>query len=230
MRDDIDDCTRVFVVTGLRFYRDALTSALAQGRDVEVVGSAGGLGEALAMLPTARPTAILVDVSLSGGLAAIRQLAEVEGAKVLALGVADVEGDVLACAEAGASAYVTRDQTLTALHEAVRAVGRDEAPCTARMAATLLRRIATLARERRPPSPAGRLTERELEILGLIDLGLSNKQIARRLFIEVSTVKNHVHNILEKLGVERRGEAAARLRGATPGSGAGHLAGAAGQA
>jgi DNA-binding NarL/FixJ family response regulator len=80
------------------------------------------------------------------------------------------------------------------------------------MAASLFQRIATLALERSPQSIESRLTARELEILDLIDQGLSNKEIARRLTIELSTVKNHVHNILEKLNVSRRSEAAARAR------------------
>ena len=78
--------------------------------------------------------------------------------------------------------------------------------------------MATLARQRSSGLPDARLTERELEVAGLIVEGLSNKQIARRLVIKVSTVKNHVHNILEKLSVSSRGEAAARLRGRVVGS------------
>jgi DNA-binding NarL/FixJ family response regulator len=80
------------------------------------------------------------------------------------------------------------------------------------VAAVLLRRVATLAAEREG-DPAASLTIREREILDLIDEGLSNKQIAQRLCIEVPTVKNHVHNLLEKLGVQSRHEAAALVRG-----------------
>ena len=80
------------------------------------------------------------------------------------------------------------------------------------MAATLFLRIATLAAEGAHQPPLNRLTSREHEIVLLIEEGLSNKQIARRPQIEVATVKNHVHHILEKLGVAGRGEAAARLR------------------
>jgi DNA-binding NarL/FixJ family response regulator len=80
------------------------------------------------------------------------------------------------------------------------------------MAAALFRRLATLAAGRAPAAGAQQLTTREREILRLIDGGLSNKEIAGRLSIEVATVKNHVHNILEKLHVRTRTEAAARLR------------------
>ncbi len=82
--------------------------------------------------------------------------------------------------------------------------------CTPRIAALLLRRVAEAAAPR--SSGLERLTPRETEIVDLIEQGLSNKQIARRLSIELATVKNHVHNILEKLEVARRGEAVARVR------------------
>jgi DNA-binding NarL/FixJ family response regulator len=91
-------------------------------------------------------------------------------------------------------------------------VVRDEMACSPRIAAALLRRVASLAVERSPWPSGARLTARELEVLGLIDEGLSNKQIAGRLCIELATVKNHVHNILEKLQVGRRSEAALQVR------------------
>jgi two-component system, NarL family, nitrate/nitrite response regulator NarL len=82
-------------------------------------------------------------------------------------------------------------------------------PCSPKLAATLLRRVAALAQEQRSPSALDSLTIRERQIVGLIGDGLSNKEIASGLKIEVATVKNHVHNILEKLNVTRRSEAAA---------------------
>ena len=90
-------------------------------------------------------------------------------------------------------------------------VARGEMLCSPRLAATLLRRVATLARGTRRLGPV-QLTPRELEIVELIDEGLSNKAIATRLSIELATVKNHVHNILEKLEVSSRAAAAARVR------------------
>jgi DNA-binding NarL/FixJ family response regulator len=89
---------------------------------------------------------------------------------------------------------------------------RGEALFSPRMAASLLRRVAALAATQPSPSAQVRLTPRERDIMRLLDEGLSNKEIAQRLGIEVATVKNHVHNILEKLQVHRRGEAAAWSR------------------
>jgi DNA-binding NarL/FixJ family response regulator len=93
----------------------------------------------------------------------------------------------------------------------ITSVSRDELLCSPRVAAALLRRVGALANGVRRPHATDGLTSRECEILGLIKEGLSNKEIAVRLHIEVATVKNHVHNLLEKLQVASRAEAASRL-------------------
>ena len=139
----------------------------------------------------------------------------VPAAAVVALGVRETEDEVVACAEAGVAGYVTREHTLADLIAALDALARGEAPCPPRAAAMLLRRVSALAAERRPaPSGVDELTNREREILDLICDGLTNKQIGQLLFIELPTVKNHVHNILEKLQVRGRREAAALARAA----------------
>jgi two-component system nitrate/nitrite response regulator NarL len=96
----------------------------------------------------------------------------------------------------------------------VRSVTRGETLCSPRIAATLFRRVAALAADRRvgDERTLRRLTRRERQIVDLIADGLSNKEIAHRLQIEFATVKNHVHNILEKLQVTRRADAVAALR------------------
>jgi len=101
-------------------------------------------------------------------------------------------------------------------------VMRDELPCSARAAASLFREVATLSRRGADRSgernAVPRVSRRELEVARLIDRGLTNKQIARTLGIEPATVKNHVHNLCDKLRVHRRGAAAARLRAAWRGA------------
>ena len=125
---------------------------------------------------------------------------------MVALAVPEVEREVIACAEAGVAGYVTREGSSKMSSKRSRA--SRAARCSARRGwpRRCSQRVATLALERSPGS-IERLTRRELEILDLIDQGLSNKEIARRLDDELSTVKNHVHNVLEKLNVSRRGEA-----------------------
>ena len=91
-----------------------------------------------------------------------------------------------------------------------------ELPCSPGVAGALLRRVAALAAERRGECGLERLTAREVEVLRLIERGLANREIAAQLCIELRTVKNHVHRILEKLGVDRRGQAAALMRAGVP--------------
>jgi two-component system nitrate/nitrite response regulator NarL len=128
--------------------------------------------------------------------------------------VPELEQEILECAEAGVAGYVTRNGSLADLIATIESVGRDEIIVSPRVAAALVRRLALLAAERRGPSARRALTSRERDVVMLLEGGLSNKEIAERLCIEVTTVKHHVHNILKKLRVSRRGEAAAKLRGA----------------
>ena len=118
----------------------------------------------------------------------------------------------LACAEAGVAAFVTRDTSLDGLTATLECVAQGGARCSPRATAALLRRLASLADGRPPATRGAQLTPREREILTLIDQGRSNKQIARQLQIQLATVKNPVHSVLEKLQVERRGAAAAAMR------------------
>jgi len=119
---------------------------------------------------------------------------------------------VLAMAEAGASGYVALDGSIEDLAAVVDSVSRGETLCSPVIAATLFHRVATLTRERQPEPIEETLTAREVDVLRLIEEGRSNKEIASALYIEIPTVKNHVHRILEKLNVHRRAEAAARAR------------------
>jgi DNA-binding NarL/FixJ family response regulator len=150
---------------------------------------------------------------MTKGVDAVRALAAAApDVKLVVLAVPEVEGEVIAFAEAGASAYVTPDGSIDDLASVVLSVERGEVLCSPEMAAGLFRRVGVLARESQLDPIEEKLTTRELEVLRLIEEGLSNKQIATALSIELPTVKNHVHRILEKLHVKRRSEAAARAR------------------
>ena len=142
---------------------------------------------------------------------AIRRVAANTDAPVVALGALADEEHVVALAELGVLGFVEPDADLDALVAAVAGAARGEAVFPPRIATTLLRRVSSLGVRRRTVDAAA-LTMRESQVAGLIAEGLSNKEIAARLCIEVATVKNHVHNILEKLGVNRRFDAVARLR------------------
>jgi two-component system nitrate/nitrite response regulator NarL len=134
--------------------------------------------------------------------------------KVVAITLGDTEAEVVQLAEAGVAGYVLPDGSLDDLTIAVESAVRGELYCPPRVAFTLLRRVGAIAlgsvtarKEEAASSPVHELTGREREILQLVDQGMSNKQIARQLGIEVATTKNHVHNILRKLHVHRRIEA-----------------------
>jgi DNA-binding NarL/FixJ family response regulator len=159
---------------------------------------------------------VLVDADLPGAGALVREVAQRPcDPKVGVLGVEEAREEILPLVEAGITGYVTREGSIADLFASVECAVRGESVASPRMVATLMKQVASLTRERRSSQEAGILTTRERQIAGLIEEGLSNRDIARRLEIELPTVKNHVHNILEKLHVHRRGEAAARLRTAS---------------
>jgi two-component system, NarL family, nitrate/nitrite response regulator NarL len=205
--------TRVLILAEVGVHREALAGSLDGDRRCDVVGVAPGLDEALAALEEVGPEIVLVDMPTPADANAVRTLAAAApDIKVVALAVPEVESDVIALAEAGAAGYVGREASTDDLVAAVEAVSRGETLCSPGLAATLFRRVATLAHEPRLEPMEERLTTRELEVLRLIDEGLSNKEIANALSIELTTVKNHVHHILKKLDVRRRTAAAARAR------------------
>jgi DNA-binding NarL/FixJ family response regulator len=205
---------RVLIVADIRLYRDGLAEALARRETLQVAGTAACGEDAITALDAYRPDVVLVDMAMLEGQGTARTLLEhAPAVRIVALAVPELEREVLGCAELGVSGLVPRDASLDDLVVALECAARGEVRCTPRMAAAILRRLASLAAERGGPRLEVVLTVREREVTELIDRGLSNKEIARRLGIELATVKNHVHNILEKLQVHRRGEAAARVRG-----------------
>ena len=202
---------QVVIVAPTRLYRDGVARVLDSSPALNVAGTAQDAESGAALVTRAAPDVVLVDVALTRSLPGLVAAAH---AKVIAFGVAHDEEQVIACAEAGVHGYVECDATLADLERVLRGAVRDEAVCAPWMTGALLRRVGTLARDRDgEPAAVQRLTMREREVMALVDEGLSNKQIARHLSIELPTVKNHVHNVLEKLEVHGRLEAAARVRG-----------------
>jgi two-component system, NarL family, nitrate/nitrite response regulator NarL len=204
----------VLVVADISLYRDGLAQALDYREGIHVIGTAASSLQALESVANLRPEVVLVDVATTSGFAAMRSVGEaLPDAKIVALALPDSDDDVVAYAEAGASGCVSRNGTLADVEAVITSVARGEALLSPKVTAGVLRRLSDLAAERSSPAPDVRLTSREFEIVELLAEGLSNKEIAQRLTIAVSTVKNHVHSILDKLQVTRRGEAVAQLRG-----------------
>jgi two-component system nitrate/nitrite response regulator NarL len=201
---------RVHVISTVALFREGLAEVVGRRDGIEIDGTGAD--------PDAVPGAaavVVLDVSGFDVAEVAKRIAGRTAARVIAINVAAREQDVIACAEAGLACCLTPEASLDDLVGAIASVGRGEAPCSPWTAAVLLRRVATLASERRVPvaaAPTFRLTPRELDIVELVEQGFSNKEIARELCIELPTVKNHMHRILEKLGVPCRSEAAALAR------------------
>jgi len=211
---------RVLIIHRNRLFREGLAFVLAQQEAMTVVGSVAEVGGVLGGLEMLCPDVVLLDLCLPGreGLGEIRQICGVlPKAKILMMGLTELQSDVLACIEAGAKGYLPQEASLEDLLNHIQAVAAGEALCSPTVASLLFSRVAEAGRERDLRQVLGlpSLTRRELEIITLIEGGLSNKEIAVRLRIEVQTVKNHIHNILEKLRVDGRREAVrfARERG-----------------
>jgi len=209
--DRSSSAIRIVLLSDVRLHREGLALVLAGTSGIEVVATAVH-GDARDALARHAPDIALVDLATDDDLSAVRSLvAATPHVSFVVLAVPELEQAILDCAEAGIAGYVTRDGSLAELVTTIQTVARGEAHYPADMVARLLRRIA--ARPHVRPSVRATLTSRERQVAALLEAGLSNKEIARRLSIELPTVKNHVHNILEKLGVSRRGEAVAKLRG-----------------
>jgi two-component system, NarL family, nitrate/nitrite response regulator NarL len=196
----------------VRLHRDALADALGRTSDLRVLAAGRTRDEVRSAVERLQPDVVVVDLD-NRSLDVVGELVA-GGAPVVGVLSSDEDEELVALAELGLAGFVQQDDSVEDLKEAVRAAARGEVRCSPRTTAVLLRHIAKLAAERDNGHhlDAALLTRRELEVVGLMEAGLSNKQIAAELHIELPTVKHHVHHILEKLDVSHRGEAAARAR------------------
>lgn len=198
---------KVLVVTSIRLYRDGVADALRQFVDVERAMTAATGAEAIVAISKSDCDVVLVDMSLSDSADTVRALVVARPTvKVVALGVLEDDPGLAAYAELGVCGYVSRDASIDELGEALRSALRGEAPCSGRIAAGLLRHIAFQARSHLKSHVPLQLTCRERDILSLLENEMTNKEIARALDISLSTVKNHVHSVLVKMGAAHRHE------------------------
>jgi DNA-binding NarL/FixJ family response regulator len=195
-----------------KLFRECLGSMLGDCEGFRVVDHADGLAAAVGRIRREPPEVILIDLGTADEetLERLREIThDAPELKVIVLGLPEVEEEILRCIEAGVSGYVLKESSIEELREAIQKVLRGEAICSPQITGTLFSHLAALAREQRGCERLAGfdLTPREGEILELIAESLSNKEIAERLCLSLYTVKNHVHNILEKLQVSCRGEA-----------------------
>lgn len=198
---------QVLVISEIRFFREGLATWLDADHRFGV-DAAAAPAEAIRVMGRLSPDVVLVHMSVPDGPELIRALRTVAPrVATIALGVAEDEGSVVAWAEAGIAGYVPADGSMAQVADAVQLVAGGAAACPAEVAAVLLRRVAGLAANRTTATTATNavaLTAREAEVARLVQSGLSNQEISRRLTISLPTVKNHVHHILGKLKVDSR--------------------------
>jgi len=199
---------RVLAVDDHPIFLDGLRAALRVD-DIDVVGEARSADDAVLAAAELEPDLVLMDLQLpGGGLEAIRAiLAARAGARVLVLTMSEDQRTVSAAVQAGASGYLVKGADRTTLLDAVRAVAAGNAFFGAGVAASVLASMA-----RAEPLAFPQLTDREREVLELLGEGLTNAAIGHRLFVAPKTVRNHVSNVLSKLGVEDRESAGSLAR------------------
>ena len=201
------DKIRVMIVDDHAVVRQGLRSFLELQDDIEVVGEAADGAEAVAVAKETLPDVILMDLVMPGmdGVAATRAISTaVPSARVLVLTSFSEDEKVFASIKAGAHGYLMKDVLPPELVKAIRTVHRGEAQLHPEIARKLMNEFSSPA----PVQPKHDLTERELEVLRLIAQGKSNKEIAEELVLSEKTVKTHVSNILQKLHLSDRTQAA----------------------
>jgi two-component system nitrate/nitrite response regulator NarL len=208
----------ILIIDDVLLSREMLAQLLRNKSWAHEIMTASDAATAVHAVSSATVDVVLMSLSSREGLMTL-QVVRHAAPEVPMIATAATESDdeIIACAESGVLGFVPREGSIGDIEDAVAGVIRGEAVCSPAVSAALLRRIAVPTDTPFDDSHdqyrgSNLLTPREREVLLLIERGLSNKDIARDLGIEVRTVKNHVHNLLEKLQVGRRGEAAARLR------------------
>jgi DNA-binding NarL/FixJ family response regulator len=197
---------RLLIVDDHPIVREGLVAVLEDEPGLVIAGTAGSAEEGLRLARQVQPDVVLLDLELPGmsGVEAIPQLvAEGIGARVIVLTAYDTDDRVFGALQAGASGYLLKGATATEIIRAVRAVAAGGSALEPRVAARLVDAV------RAPHRSAGRLTDRERQVLRLVAEGLPNKQIARALGITERTVKFHIASASRRLGAENRAQAAA---------------------
>ncbi|KWX60703.1 two-component system response regulator [Mycobacterium sp. NAZ190054] len=205
--------SRVLIIDDCTLNRENLAAAFSSS-GAGTVSVAWDLPSLFTALTTTPPGLVLLNINTRDSVVLLHAVFEVNPrTRVIVLGMADDDDDgIIACAEAGVAGYHLRNESLDDLLTVMGRVAQGEMLCSPKVSAILLRRLSSLASQREPAAKELVLTAREVQILRMLELGLSNRDIADRLCIAVHTVKNHVHSVLTKLGVTNRAEAAARFR------------------
>jgi DNA-binding NarL/FixJ family response regulator len=200
---------RVVVADDHSLFRDGIISLL-EAAEYDVVAQVGDGRDAVEAVRRYRPDLALLDISMPdmNGIEALRQIKdEFPATSVVMLTVSDSDEDLFAAIEIGANGYLLKDLDAQDFLSILDGIQKGEAAVTRKTAARIMHRVQDLSNQNQKEDSL--LSPRELEVLALLGEGLANKAIADRIFISENTVKYHVRNILQKLGVQNRTEAVA---------------------
>lgn len=208
---------RLLLVDDQALFREGLRTLLGTQPDLDVVGEAANGQEAVRLAAELKPDVVLMDLRMPvlDGASATRRLRQmIPEARVIMLTTFDDDETVFDGLRAGAVGYLLKDTQAARLFEAIRAAARGESFLQPSIAAKVVAEFQRLAQRPAAPAPSSgeSLSEREVEVLRLLSRGATNREIASTLVLAEGTVKNHVTNILGKLGVSDRTQAALRAR------------------
>lgn len=205
--------TSILIVDDHILFREGLSTIISQWTDFEVAGEASNGSEAVRLVPGMLPDIVLMDVNMPvlGGIEAAGQIKRAfPSVKVVMLTVSEEDDDLFEALKAGASGYILKDTPSRRLHDLLRGVLQNETPISGSMATKIVEEFNRPHEKKHPECPLKEpLTEREQSILELLVYGKTNAEIAESLFLSESTVKKYLHNVLEKLQLNNRVEAAA---------------------
>jgi len=202
--------TRLLVVDDVPLFRAGITSALKEA-GFEVAGEAGNAEDAVTQAEAIQPDLVLLDVLMPGlsGLDVVGKILAVsEDSQVILLTGSESEEDMISAIKSGARGYIVKDMPFAHLVDLIRAVAEGGAAFSPKMAGKMVDLLRQLLRHQelfKPRKPT--LTGREIEVLQLVAKGMTSREIGEHLFISENTVKNHIRNILDKLGLHSRNEA-----------------------
>lgn len=201
---------RVVVIDDHPLFREGVVNTLRNQPDFVVVGEGISSDDAVRLVLEYLPEAILLDISIPGsGLTAIPQIAsKCPFTKIVMLTASDEEDDVMTALKAGAHGYILKGVLGSELSHIIRTVVGGGSYVTPALAASLLAEMTNKSTQKAEPNPLDALTEREHQILELVAKGLSNKEIAVELVLAEKTIKHYMTNVLQKLHVRNRVEAA----------------------
>ena len=209
------------VVSDIRLYREGLAGILGEVEKIKVVGVLGNHDETLKLLEHNHLDILLLDMRMVNGCKILTSITNnYVNIKIIVIAVPENNENFLLCAESGITGYLTKESSIEELIDAVEIVDKGSLYCPHSITQYILKSIKHKHNDHQIneikltySKLLNILTQRETQVIKLLAEGLSNKQIAKKLIIELSTVKNHVHNILVKMGVESRVKAACLLQG-----------------